>query len=124
MTSPDPAGTQTDRTDEQIEAYLKAYRRTQDVDVRAMLQGAPSRQERIDYAHTSFMHFQEGATYCNQVAPYLRQLAGYGDRGYGTYQECPDRETRERFARLVDHYETGYIDGLLDRDPEVADRDG
>jgi len=115
MTIRDP----TTEAEAETEAYLTGYRETETFDLMAELQGIPSLDERERHAHEAFHHHQETATWANKTAPYLRQLAGYGDRGYGTYQECPDRETRELFARLVDRYAAGYVDGMLDRDPQV-----
>lgn len=112
-----PETTTPDAAELREEAYMLGYRKTQDVDLHAEMQGIPSRDDVEREAHQAFMHYQETAKYCNNTAPYLRRLAGYGDRGYGTYQECPDRETRELFARLVDAFEDGYVDGMLAREP-------
>jgi hypothetical protein len=41
-------------------------------------------------------------------------MAGYSDAGHGTYR-VPDRDgCHDRLDMLVDSYQEGFIDGLLD----------
>jgi hypothetical protein len=86
-----------------------------------------------------FSHFTGSARWANIIAPKLRAMAGYDDRGHGTYQEerqiaaikpgCEEDEPAEAhlmdafhlYDSLTDAYRMGAYDAVEDTyDPEAA----
>lgn len=88
--------------------------------------------------HQSLEGFRDGARYANVTLPTLRAMAGFGDRGHGTYQEFREvvvvpaarvdddpavgaRMSSDDVLRvLMDAWDCGYVDASEDRDPDHA----
>jgi hypothetical protein len=55
--------------------------------------------------------------YDTSILPKLRAIAGYGDRGYGTYQECYfDTASHILSEDVLEGYRAGYVDRAEGRD--------
>ena len=87
--------------------------------------------------YESLSYFKEYAKWSNSIAPQLRAMAGYADRGHGTYQQdrqvaaikpgCEEDEPAEAdlidaayiYDILVESWEMGALDGYEDTyDPD------
>jgi len=105
--------TQADE-DAQAEAYSMGYEDMRP-DVAQEIAGAAESEEGvIEAAAESLHHLQESALWANTVAPKLRELAGFEDAGYGTFQQAPSGEAQDRFDTLLDSYTEGYTDRVLE----------
>jgi hypothetical protein len=116
--------TQADE-DAQAEAYGMGYEDMRP-DVAQELAGeAGSEEAAIEAAAESLHHLQESALWANTVAPRLRELAGFEDAGYGTFQQAPSGEAQDRFDSLLDSYTEGYTDRVLEAfETQQADSEG
>lgn len=66
--------------------------------------------------YIDFGAYRQTATWANQVLPKLRELAGAEDvHGAGTYTDMTD-EQAHHLEDLIDAFEEGATDGLLDRE--------
>jgi len=100
--------------DAQAEAYSMGYEDMRPDVAQELVLGVESEDAVIEAAAESLHHFQESATWANTVAPRLRELAGFEDAGYGTFQQAPSGEAQDRFDSLLDSYTEGYTDRVLE----------
>lgn len=116
--------TQADE-DAQAEAYSMGYEDMRPDVAQEIAGAAESEEAAITAAAESLHHFQESATWANTVAPKLRELAGFEDAGYGTFQQAPSGEAQDRFGTLLDAYTEGYTDRVLEAwESQQADSEG
>jgi len=99
--------------DAEAEAYSMGYEDMRPDTAQELTLGLESEEAAITAAAESLHHFQESAIWANTVAPQLRELAGFEDAGYGTYQQAPSGEAQDRFDSLLDAYTEGYTDRVL-----------
>jgi len=96
------------------EAYNYGLEEGSGGDPQLLEEEAGGEREALEIAHSTFNQYTQYAHYCNTVLPKLRRMAGYEDRGHGTYQKAPSDQCRDRLDSLVEYFQQGWIDAQLE----------